>query len=187
MPAVDCDVLAFTRSTIRQNAGPERQLCILSQLTFGSTASLIRATARKRGPIMSASAVIEYDETSEIPADVFQPPLGDPRRAVHEPDHHRHRQHLPERRPAEDVRGARPHQQPAAVGGRRLLAGLRRHALHRRHARRPLRPQGLHAGRHRPVRRSARRTPRSSPTRPPTSSPPAPSWASAGRWSCRRR
>ena len=39
------------------------------------------------------------------------------------------------------------------------------HALHRRHARRPLRPQGLHAGRHRAVRRGFARTPRSSPTR----------------------
>ena len=76
----------------------------------------------------------------------------DPRRAVLQPAGDRARQHDPQRRHPHDRARPRRHEQPAAVDGRLLHAGVRRPAAHRRQPRRPLRPARRAAARPRDLR-----------------------------------
>ena len=72
--------------------------------------------------------------TNRVQGARLRTPLVDPRRAVLQPARDRARQHDPQRRDPDDRPRPRRHEQPAAVDGRRVHAGVRGPAAHRRAA-----------------------------------------------------
>ena len=115
---------------------------ITKMLVDARRSDLIRAAERERA-VRSARSAPRRREADGAggPGHGLPPALGHPRGALREPARHRARQHHPQRRPADAVPRPARRPQPAAVDRRRLHAGVRRPAAHRRQPRRPLRPQ----------------------------------------------